>query len=107
MEEALRIAQAVREACLVTTLQAYEDAGLSGLCHEGRWECAVDAIRTLDLQALVHKIRHQAYKVTDDDVARLRTKYSEDELFEIIVSAAVGASLNGLTIALRAVEQAK
>ncbi|HYT76261.1 MAG TPA: hypothetical protein VEL79_16005 [Vicinamibacterales bacterium] len=60
-----------------------------------------------DLQALVHKIRHQAYKVTDDDVARLRTKYSEDELFEIIVNAAVGASLNGLTIALRAIEQAK
>jgi hypothetical protein len=35
MEEALRIAQAVRDACLKSMLQAYEDAGLSGLCHEG------------------------------------------------------------------------
>jgi hypothetical protein len=53
MEEALRIAQAVRAACLTAALRAYEDAGLSGLCHEGRWECAVDAIRAMDLQALV------------------------------------------------------
>ena len=25
--------------------QAYDDAGVSGLCHEGRWEYAVDAMR--------------------------------------------------------------
>jgi len=56
MEEALRTAQAVRDACLMATLQAYEDAGLSGLCHEGRWEGAVDAIRTLALQALVQTL---------------------------------------------------
>jgi glutamate formiminotransferase/formiminotetrahydrofolate cyclodeaminase len=30
-------------------LAAYEDAGLSGLCAEGRWEAAVDAMRRLDL----------------------------------------------------------
>ena len=56
MDEDLRIAQVVRDACLMATLQAYKDAGLSGLCHEGRWECAVDAIRTLDLQALVQTL---------------------------------------------------
>ena len=64
MEEALRIAQAVRDACLVATLQAYEDAGLSGLCHEGRWECAVDALRTLDLQALVQTLTSQVTHVS-------------------------------------------
>jgi hypothetical protein len=63
MEEALRIAQAVRDACLVATLQAYEDAGLSGLCHEGRWEYAVDALRTLDLQALVQTLTSQVTHV--------------------------------------------
>ena len=63
MEEALRIAQAVRGACLVATLQAYEDAGLSGLCHEGRWECAVDALRALDLQALVQTLTSQGTHV--------------------------------------------
>ena len=64
MEEALRIAQAVRDACLMATLQAYEDAGLSGLCHEGRWECAVDAMRTLDLRALVQTLTSPATRVS-------------------------------------------
>jgi len=59
MEDMFCLAQAVREACLTAALQAYEDAGLSGLCHEGRWECAVDAIRTLDLQALVRRAHHR------------------------------------------------
>jgi hypothetical protein len=59
MEDMLCLAQAVREACLTAALRAYEDAGLSGLCHEGRWECAVDAIRTLDLQALVRRAQHR------------------------------------------------
>jgi hypothetical protein len=64
MEEALHIAQAVRDACLMATLQAYEDAGLSGLCHEGRWECAIDAMRTLDLQTLVQTLTTQATHVS-------------------------------------------
>jgi hypothetical protein len=64
MEEALRIAQAVRDACLMAMLQAYEDAGLSGLCHEGRWECAIDAMRTLDLQTLVQMLTSQATRVS-------------------------------------------
>ena len=60
IEDMLYLAQAVREACLTAALRAYEDAGLSGLCHEGRWECAVDAIRTLDLQALVSRAQHRS-----------------------------------------------
>jgi alkylhydroperoxidase family enzyme len=44
------------------------------------------------LAALVAKTRDHAYKVTDDDLADLGTRYSDDELFEVIVSAAVGAS---------------
>jgi hypothetical protein len=30
-------------------IQAYEQAGLSGLCHEGRWECALAALRRTPL----------------------------------------------------------
>jgi hypothetical protein len=48
-----RLAEAVREACLNAARQAYENAGISGLCEEGRWECAVAAIRSLDLQAVI------------------------------------------------------
>ena len=47
--EQLELADAVRKACLVAALTAYEDAAANGLCHEGAWECAVDAIRGLDL----------------------------------------------------------
>jgi hypothetical protein len=48
-----RVAVAVREACLKIARQAYENAGISGLCEEGRWECAVDAIRSLDLESVI------------------------------------------------------
>jgi hypothetical protein len=54
-----RLAQAVREACVQAALQAYEDAGMSGLCHEGRWECAVSAMRALDLAPIVERERAQ------------------------------------------------
>jgi methenyltetrahydrofolate cyclohydrolase len=42
-------ANAVRRALIDAALGAYEDAGLSGLCAEGRWEAAVDAMRSLDV----------------------------------------------------------
>lgn len=48
-----RIAEAVRQACVEAALTAYEDAGMDGLCHEGRWECAVDAMRALNVAAIV------------------------------------------------------
>ena len=44
--------EAVRAACLAAAVAAYEDAGIQGLCPEGRWEAAVAAIRRLDLAAV-------------------------------------------------------
>ena len=32
------LAKRIRETCLQAVLQAYEDAGVQGLCGEGRWE---------------------------------------------------------------------
>jgi len=43
------LAETVRAACVEAASQAYEDAGIRGLCAEGRWEAAVTAIRQLDL----------------------------------------------------------
>jgi hypothetical protein len=60
MDVHMQMAEAVRQACLAAALQAYEDAGLSGLGHEGRWECAVDAIRAMPLRPLVHALLHAA-----------------------------------------------
>jgi len=59
-----------------------------------------------ELQPLVDKIHANAYKVTDDDIARLQPKYSEDQLFEIVVSAALGASRRRLEAGLEALRDA-
>ena len=59
-----------------------------------------------DLRILVEKIHRHAYKVTDEDIARLQTTYGDDRLFEIIVSAAVGASRVRLAAGLQALEEA-
>jgi len=59
-----------------------------------------------DLRVLVEKIHRHAYKVTDEDVARLQAIYGDDRLFEIIVSAAVGASWARLAAGLQALEEA-
>lgn len=53
MNDQHKLAEAVRSACLEAALCAYEDAGISGLCEEGRWECAVQAIKGVDLSTLV------------------------------------------------------
>ena len=49
------LAKRIRNACLEAVLQAYEDAGMQGLCAEGRWEAAVSALQTLDLAALLRE----------------------------------------------------
>jgi hypothetical protein len=59
-----------------------------------------------DLAALVHKIRNHAYRVTDAEIDALRARYTEDQLFEIIIAAAVGAAGHRLRRAMAAVEQA-
>jgi hypothetical protein len=42
------VARKTIEACRQAMLKAYEDAGLSGLCEEGRFELAMDSLRSLD-----------------------------------------------------------
>jgi hypothetical protein len=54
------LAKRIRDACLEAVLQAYEDAGVQGLCAEGRWEAAVGALWTLDLAPLLHEFQHPA-----------------------------------------------
>ncbi len=52
MTDSLAVAEVVRQACIDAALAAYEDAGISGLCAEGRWEAAVSAMQSLDLRRL-------------------------------------------------------
>jgi hypothetical protein len=55
MTEPLVLAEDVRNACIEAALAAYEDAGISGLCAEGRWEAAVGAMQSLDLRRVVSR----------------------------------------------------
>jgi alkylhydroperoxidase family enzyme len=59
-----------------------------------------------DLQSLIDKVHLHAYKVTDDDIALLQAKYGDDKMFEIVVSAALGASRNRLLAGLQALDEA-
>ncbi len=52
-QEQLRLAEQVRQACIQVALESYEMATLSGLCHEGAWEMAVDAMRSLNLHHIL------------------------------------------------------
>ena len=52
------LAKRVRDACLEALLQAYEDAGVQGLCAEGRWEVAVGALKTVELEPLLREFKH-------------------------------------------------
>lgn len=51
-----QLAEAIRQACLQAALAGYEDASMSGLCHEGAWEMAIDSIRSLDINALLEQM---------------------------------------------------
>ena len=58
-----------------------------------------------DLQSLVDKIHRHAYKVTDEDIARAQAIYGDDKMFEIVVSAALGASRERLLAGLAALDE--
>jgi len=49
----VRVAQAVRRACVRAAVDGYEEGGLSGLCAEGRFEMAIDSMQALDLDGIL------------------------------------------------------
>jgi hypothetical protein len=55
-EELWSLATAVRDACFSAAVTAYEDARIDGLCHDGAWECALAAMRTLNFESIVSKV---------------------------------------------------
>jgi hypothetical protein len=48
-----KIAEAVIQTCRESLVAAYEDAGTSGLCAEGRWEMALDSLRSINLSKII------------------------------------------------------
>lgn len=54
--EELKLAETVRKACVEILQRTYEEAGISGLCHEGRWEYALDVLQSLAMEDLLEDI---------------------------------------------------
>jgi hypothetical protein len=54
------LADAIRRALIDAAEAAYEDAGMQGLCAEGRWEAAVSAMRRVDIAAVARKAAEAA-----------------------------------------------
>ena len=60
MDDRMEIAEKVRRECIAVALSSYEDAGIRGLCGDGRWEYAIDAVRGIDLERIVREIRDRS-----------------------------------------------
>lgn len=59
------------------------------------------------LAPYIEKIARLSYKITDEDVEDLlRAGYTEDEVFEVTLSAAFGASVARMECGLRALAEA-
>ena len=59
------------------------------------------------LSMLIDKLAKHAYKVTDEDIAAARASgLSEDQIFEIVVCAAIGEATRQYDRALAALEAA-
>jgi len=89
----------VAEAILETPGEA--DSGLrrAVAAYAGGKEAAIPE----ELRPYVDKVARNAYKVTDEDVDRLRAAgYSEDAIFELTLAAALGASRARLDAGLQA-----
>jgi hypothetical protein len=85
----------LRDQVLDTVLRGpgLTDASVRGAAADGKGVPA-------DLQTLIDKIQRNAYKVTDEDVAGGALEYGDDKMFEVIVSAALGAAEKRLRIGL-------
>ena len=57
--------------------------------------------------ALIEKVAKHAYKVTDDDIVAVKSAgFSEDQIFELVVCAAIGQANRQLENALAALDEA-
>lgn len=55
--ELVELAEQVRAAVVQAAVAAYEEAGMQGLCLEGRFEYAIDRARHLDVSRLASRRR--------------------------------------------------
>lgn len=49
------LAKQIRDACVNSAIIHFEDARVDGLCCEGAWEAAVEAMRQLDIEKIIRQ----------------------------------------------------
>lgn len=75
--------------------------------HVQRRSAFDNAVLIEPLKTLIDKVAHHAYRVTDADIAAARASgLSEDQIFEIVVCAAVGEASRQYDKALAALAAA-
>ena len=55
-EKIQKVIEDFRNFFIKTAVEKYEDASIAGLCAEGAWEAAIDAVRNLDLKEILSEI---------------------------------------------------
>jgi alkylhydroperoxidase family enzyme len=91
------------ERVAAAILETPGDADLELRSAVAAYAAGEDATIPDDLRPYVDKVAQNAYKVTDDDVDRLREAgYSEDAIFELTLAAALGAARARLDAGLAA-----
>jgi hypothetical protein len=80
----------------------------SGEASRAQRRLAFDDAETLEpVRTLIQKVARSAHEVTDDDVAAARKSgLSEDQIFELVVCAAVGQAIRQHDSALAALAAA-
>jgi hypothetical protein len=68
------VAEKIRVAYLEMALNSYEDAAANGLCAQGALECAVDAMRRVDVASLIQEVLIQ------DSLFQSHAAGSEDQI---------------------------
>ena len=83
-----RILEGAGKAPLAQRRAAFENAGLA------------EPLRTL-----IHKVAHHAHKIVDADIAAVRQSgLGEDEIFELVVCAAIGQASRQYDAAMGSLE---
>ena len=60
------VAEKIRAEVVETAINAYEDAAANGLCAQGAWECAVDAMRHAKFTDLLKELPKELSQLTAD-----------------------------------------
>jgi hypothetical protein len=50
------LAETIQAACIQVALDGHKDVGMINFCYEGVWRSAIDAIYSLNMQALLEQM---------------------------------------------------